>query len=104
MEVAGESIPLNSRLARGKIVVNKMIIYDPLPEDNKNVRSFRVGRVLRVNRHSSTIVVHHYDTYNKNKSKMAGVRFRPAFSNNDPEASMEVYSATITKALVKKIR
>ena len=101
-EVAADSIPLNSRLARGKIVVNKMIIYDPLPEDNKNVRTFRVGRVLQVNRHSSTIVVHHYDTYNKNKMKMAGVRFRPAFSNDDPEAPMEVYCAKITRALVRK--
>lgn len=101
-EVAGELIPFNSRLARGKIVVNKMIIYDPLPEDNKNIRTFRVGRVLRVNRHSSTIVVHHYDTYNKNKSKMTGVRFRPAFSNDDSEAPMEVYTSTITKALVKR--
>ena len=101
-EITAESIPLNSRLARGKITVNKMIIYDPLPEDNKNVRTFRVGRVLEVHRHSSTIVVHHYDTYNKNKIKMAGVRFRPAFSNDDPEAPMEVYCAKITRALVRK--
>ena len=34
---------------------------------------------------------------------MAGVRFRPAFSNDDPEAPMEVYCAKITRALVKRV-
>ena len=72
-EITAESIPLNSRLARGKITVNKMIIYDPLPEDNKNVRTFRVGRVLEVHRHSSTISSTPLRYYNKNKIKMAGV-------------------------------
>ena len=71
--------------------MNKMIIHDPPRKTTKMLEHFGWSS-FEVHRHSSTIVVHHYDTYNKNKIKMAGVRFLSAFSNDDPEAPMEVYS------------
>jgi hypothetical protein len=85
----------------GTLAINKMVIYNPMPEDPAT-RSYRVGRILGINRHTASITVHHYDCYQQNKKKMSGVRFRPAYSNDNPDRPLEVYAFKVTAKLISR--
>ena len=94
-------LDVNNNNLKGTLAINKMVIYNPMPEDPAT-RSYRVGRILGINRHTASITVHHYDCYQQNKKKMSGVRFRPAYSNDNPDRPLEVYAFKVTAKLISR--
>ena len=90
--------------SRGEISTGKMIIYNALPEDDKQQRSFRVGRIIDMNPHTNPgqVQVHHYDNYKKNKKKMTSMPFKPAYSNDSIDNPIEVYARKINSKMVTR--
>ena len=98
--------PVNNLMvgSRGDISTGKMIIYNALPEDDKQQRSFRVGRIIDMNPHTNPgqVQVHHYDNYKKNKKKMTSMPFKPAYSNDSIDNPIEVYARKINSKMVTR--